>query len=212
MLRTVHWFAALALGVGCHGDEGKSKASEIVAEVLAPHVELDVPVLASMTGTREPAGGESLFTLTGAPDEVAKQRGAFTGRGPALVAIARNLTWQRVMLELDDLRRLGVGDVELLVRVGHARRVVVIEKDRARPSDTQAYSVAVISAGATIKIGGGDAIPLEALPQTLSRLKPDSVVVQPEPDLDVQRLAEVIAACGGDVWLGSGTLPRVEPP
>lgn len=212
MLRSVPCFAAIALGVGCHGDETKSKASAIAAEALAPHVELEVPVLASMNGTREPAGGDSFFTLTGAPDEVAKQRGALTGRGPTLVAIAPKLTAQRAMGELDDLRRLGIGDVELLVRVGRARRVVVIEKNRARPSDTQASSVAVISAGVTIKISGGDAIALQALPQTLSRLKPDSVVILPEPDLDVQRLAEVIAACGGDVWLGSGTLPRVEPP
>jgi hypothetical protein len=47
----------------------------------------------------------------------------------------------------------------------------------------------VISAGATIKINGAE-IRLEALPQKLASPKPDSIVVLPEPDLEMQRLAE----------------------
>jgi hypothetical protein len=211
MRRTLYWLAAIALGVACRNDDKKPSASEIATEALSPHVEIDVPVLATTNGTREPAGGESRVTLTGAPDEVTNQRAAFSGHGPTLVAIAPKLSAQRVMLGLDALYRLGVRHVEVLVRVKDTRRVIVIEENRPRSSNMPS-SVAVISVGAAIKINEGDAITLEALPQTLSRLKPDSIVVLPEPDLEMQRLAEVIAACGGDVWLGSGTLPRVEPP
>jgi biopolymer transport protein ExbD len=190
---------------GCTGSE-PTRAPDIAAHEVTPRPKLDVPALASTTGTMDPVAGAAI-TLTGAPDEVAAQRAAIPERGPALVAIGRNVAFHAVVPSLDGLRRAGVSDLGLLVTVANERRMLVIEGRLPSSADPSA-SMAVVSAGAGLTFDG-EPISLEALPAAISRAAPSRVVVVPDRDITMQRLAEVIAANCGRVFIGKATLPSV---
>lgn len=164
-------------------------------------------MLANATGTVEPVSGATTITLTGAPDEVASQHLAIPEHGPALVAIGRDVALSSVLPSLDALHRAGVSDLGLLVSAGIDRRMLVIEGRLPAPPEPN-LSMAVITAGAILTFGG-EPLTLEALPAALARAAPGRVVILPDRDITMQRLAEVIAASGGHVFIGTATLPSV---
>jgi hypothetical protein len=169
----------------------------------------EVPVLRTKTGTLAPVADAPIITLAGAPGEVEAQRMAIAERGDTVVAVRRDATYHVILPSLEELRRGGAHDFEILVAVANERRMLLIERSRAIAGGGT-LSVAVIKAGQIITFGG-EPITLEALPAKLSREPPDRVIVLPDPDITMQRLAEVIAACGGRVLLDSASLPSVTP-
>ena len=166
---------------------------------------LDIPTLTSLTGTSELVASAKIIRLTGAPNEVAAQRAALPERGPALIAIGAVVTLQTIGPSLDALRSAGVSELGLVVTVSNARRMLVIE-GRVPASADPSASVAIVTVGTTVTLAG---IPtkLDALPAAVAGA--GRVVVLPDRDITMQRLADVIAACGGQVFIGKGTLPSV---
>jgi hypothetical protein len=206
MIAVVRAVLAIVLCACTSGEP--THAPEIAVHSEAPRRELDVPALASAVGTMDPTPGAPIITLTGAPGEVAAQRAAIPELGPALVAIGPKVTFRAVAPSLDALVAMGKRDIGVFVTVANVRRMLVIESPRAMPSQAQLDSVALISAGTSLELGGAP-IDLDAIPATLKRLAPGRIVVDPSPDVTMQRLAEVIAACGGLVTLGRQSLPSV---
>lgn len=206
MIGIVRTAFIIALLCACTGSE-PTRAPDVAVHEVAPRPKLDVPALASATGTMDPVAGATTITLTGAPNEVAAQRAAIPERGPALVAIGRNVALHTVLPSLDALHRAGVSDLGLLVTVANERRMLVIEGRIPSSADPNG-SVAVVSAGAVVTFAG-EPIKLEALAATLARAAPSRVVIVPDPDITMQRLADVIAASGGHAFIGKATLPGV---
>jgi hypothetical protein len=170
---------------------------------------LDVPVLETKTGTLAPVADAPIITLAGAPGEVEAQRMAIAERGDTVIAVRRDAPYRVILPSLEELHRKGAHDFEMLVSVANERRMLLIERSRAIAGG-DLPSVAVITAGKIITFGGAP-IAFEELAPRLSRESPGRIVVLPEPDITMQRLAEVIAASGGHVLLDSASLPRVTP-
>jgi len=201
----------ISVCVACHDQSPppQGSAADISKQALTPHEQVDVPTLATTQGTLEPPEGHAIV-LTGAPGEVAAQRAEFPELGPTLLAIGGDVKYGAVRKSMNDLYGLGRGDLAIVVRAASTRRIVMIEKFRARASgDIEA--TAKIGLGATIELNE-QPIALGALSAAISRTKPGMVVIVPEPPVTMQQLVEVIAAVGGRAYIGAGIEPGVERP
>lgn len=182
-----------------------TRAPDVVGTDVPPQLKLNLPTLTSLAGTSELVGGTKIIRLSGTPNEVAAQQAALPDRGPAIIAVGADVTFETIGPSLDALRGAGVSEVGILVTVANVRRMLMIEYRVPASADPSA-SVAIVTAGTVVTFAG---IPTKLDALSASVATAGRVVIVPDRSITVQRLADVIAACGGHVFIGKGTLPSV---
>lgn len=185
---------------------------------------VDVPLLEDDRGT-VPADPGRTFAITRSRltiedaatididhlDALGKYSPLIDGPVAARFAVDRAVDYHTFALMYDALRRNHVGDVELLVTTPTQTHAVVLDEAKAIADTPRMYTNDFISVGALIELDH-KVVPLDELGQALAANKADRVFVTVEPSVPMQRFAEVVAAAGGHVTLGTALLPPSPPP
>lgn len=186
---------------------------------------VDVPLLEDDRGT-VPADRGRTFAITRARitiedattigvdhlDDLGKYAPLIDGPVAARFAVDRAVDYHAFAVTYDALRRNGVGDVELIVTTPTQTHALVLHKAKAIASTPpHVQTSALISVGAMIELDD-KVVPLDGLRQAVAATNADRVFVTVDASVPMQRLAEVIAAAGGHVTLGTPLVPPVPPP
>jgi hypothetical protein len=179
------WWLLFALS--CHRPDPQPRAQEL-------HV--DVPRLAAIDGTLA-LDPDPIVDVTALPAQLVTV---------PVIAIDRH---QLALQALADLRTRGAARLRLVVLAADSRRMIEIEAPRALNSG-DSTTIAVLHIGSS-------ALAVNETPTAPAELrtrigKVDGIATEIDPDVTVQRLAEIVALLGGDlVMVPPPALPRRAP-
>lgn len=128
-------------------------------------------------------------------------------QGAIMLVAEHGLTASALASLLDTARTAtSVHEFRIVVTAPEDPRTVVIELPASRDA-AQVQAIAAIHAGTDAVELNGTPVALDQLASAVAAVHPDVVLVTPDDDVTLQRLAEIVAAAGGRVAYGAASRP-----